>query len=83
MGPAPGRYWPDEEVTVMFTDPACFQFITIPMTHPIKHADGPTNTETQETQIPPALCEHQYEVIAHEDSGDLRRCAKCGSLETE
>lgn len=80
MDGARGRYWPDQGASVMFG--AGFQFITIHMTHPIKHADGP-NTLTQETQIPPALCEHQYEVIAHEDSGDLRRCAKCGSLETE
>jgi hypothetical protein len=34
-----------------------------------------------QVQLDPTLCEHQYEVIAHEEGGSLRGCARCGSLE--
>jgi hypothetical protein len=36
-----------------------------------------------QTRPIPAPCEHKYEIIAREQSGDLRRCSKCGGLEAE
>ena len=46
-------------------------------------SEGPTRNIIWQTQRQPARCEHQHEVIAHEEGGALKRCVKCGSLETE
>jgi hypothetical protein len=43
----------------------------------------PTRNITWQTRPAPAPCEHEYEVIAHELRGGLRRCAKCGGMEAE
>ena len=48
-----------------------------------KEPKRPTRNITWQTEPPAAPCEHQYEVIAHEQRGDIKRCSKCGRLEAE
>jgi hypothetical protein len=46
-------------------------------------SEGPKRNITWQIQPAPALCPHQYELIAHEEGGAIKRCVKCGSLEAE
>jgi hypothetical protein len=45
--------------------------------------EGPKRNITWQMQPLRAPCEHQYEIIAHQDANELRRCTKCGDLEAE
>jgi hypothetical protein len=42
--------------------------------------ERPKRNITWQTQPMPASCEHQYEVIAHEEPNPIQRCVKCGNL---
>jgi hypothetical protein len=46
-------------------------------------SEGPKRNITWQIQPMPAQCAHQYEPIAHEEGGPIKRCVKCGSLEVE
>jgi len=43
----------------------------------------PMRNITRDRQRDPSQCEHQYEVIAREEDGALKRCVKCRNLEAE
>ena len=43
----------------------------------------PTRNVTWQAQTLPTACEHAFEVIAHEDGRGLKRCCKCGGMETQ
>jgi hypothetical protein len=55
----------------------------IDMKNIVNDSDRPTREITRQVQPNPALCEHEFEVIAHEEGGALSQCTKCGSLEKE
>lgn len=38
---------------------------------------------TWQMQLPLVACDHLFELIAHEGTGDLWKCKKCGNVETE
>jgi hypothetical protein len=54
------------------------------MNNAINDPKHPTRDILPPRQPHPSRCEHEYEVIAHEEEGGtLRVCTKCKSLESE
>jgi hypothetical protein len=53
------------------------------MNNIIKHSERPRKNILWHALPQPAQCAHLYEAIAHQESGVLKRCVQCGSLEAE
>ena len=62
---------------------AFLEFPEADMHNVIKHSERPRRNMLWQALPQPAQCSHQYDVIALQESGVLKRCVQCGSLEVE
>jgi len=53
------------------------------MNNVIKQSERPRENILWQALPQPAKCSHQYDVIALQEAGVLKRCVHCGSLEAE